>query len=237
MKRSMWMLVLLAAACATSRVESPALDAARTKDEETVAANSATLDGPPYAGRWVVVQRGEIAAAAALPDDAVRAVEASAGDVVHRFVFRPADRGTRSMRLAYVAEGGIVVGRRFLADLGVESVGPAGRPPLLKRKGGSRGVDLGRTPRIEIDASSLDGSRHLAISAAYDPDFDGGLLLTRDAAESLSLALFEIPGGADVQVALGRPFRAHRATLLAKCPALQVEGYVEAVYETAPLKK
>jgi hypothetical protein len=228
--------MLIAAACATSP-DLRALEDARTKDDEAVAANAATLDGAPYAGRWVVVQRGEIVGAAALPDDAVRATESASGGVVHRFVFRPADRGTHPMRLAYVSEGGIVAGRGFLADLGIESGGTPGRPPLLKRKGAARGVDLGRTPRLEIEVSSLDGSEHRTISATFDPDFDGGLLLPRDVAASLNLELYEIPGGADVQVALGRPFRAHRATLVAKVAALQASGLVEAVYETAPLKK
>ncbi len=237
MRRWMLALTLVAAACATSTRESPALEDARRKDDEWVAANAATLDGAPYAKRWVVVQEGGIVGAAALPDDAVRAAESTARDVPHRFVFRPEDRGTRPMRLAYVAEGGIVVGRKFLAELSVESVGPPGRPPLLKRKGGTRGVDLSRSQRLEIELTALDGSAHEKVSAAFDPDFDGGLLLTREAAAALSLERFEIPGGADVQVALGRPFRAHRATLSAKCPALQVSGLVEAVYETAPLRK
>jgi hypothetical protein len=167
----------------------------------------------------------------------VRAAESSARDVPHRFVFRPEDRGARPMRLAYVAEGGIVVGRRFLAELSVESVGPPGRPPLLKRKGATRGVDLTRSPRLELELASLDGTAKEKVSAVYDPDFDGGLLLTRALAASLALERYEIPGGADVQVALGRPFRAHRATLVVNCPALQVSGFVEAVYETAPLRK
>lgn len=237
MRRAFLALALLASACATTALESPALEDARRKDDEFVAANGATLDGPPYAKRWVVVQRGEVVGAAALPDDAVRAAESSAKDVVHRFVFRPEDRGTRPMRLAYLAEGGIVAGRRFLADMGAEAVGPPGRPAQLKRKGAMRGVDLSHTPRLEIELTSLDGAAHATVSAAFDPDFDGGLLLTREVAASLALERFEIPGGADVQVALGRPFRAHRATLIAKCGALQVSGFAEAVYETAPLRK
>jgi hypothetical protein len=68
-----------------------------------------------------------------------------------------------------------------------------------------------------------------------DPDFDGGLLVPREVAAEFGLERFEVPGLADVQVAMGRPFRAHRATVLARIAELAASGPAEALFETRRL--
>jgi hypothetical protein len=226
---------LLLAACA-SRTPPTSAEDARSQNEETLTARAAELDSPKNARRYVVVQNGAVAAIASLPDDAVRAARAKSAAVRHRFVFRPVDRGERLWRMAYVAQGGVVAGRRFLDDLGLEAVGPPGRPPLLRRRGGAGGLDLAKTP-LRLELSTLEGAAAETVDAAYDPDFDGTLLLPRDVATRLSLELYEIPGAADVQVALGRPFRARRATVLAKVAGFLAAGPIEVVFETTPAKK
>ena len=236
MSRPALLLVLLCGACASGPA-TDTIDAQRKLNEEALASNAAAIDATEHARRWVVVQKGIVVASASLPDDAVRAAQAKDAPASHRFVFRPGDRGTPLYRLAYLAEGGVVVGRRFLADLSLEAAGAAGRPPVVRRKTGGTGVDLAQTRRLVIEIASLDASVRRTISAAYDPDFDGGLLVTREVAAALHLERFEIPGGAQVQVALGRPFRAHRATVIAKIQALETSGPAEVVYETAPRRK
>jgi hypothetical protein len=229
-------VLLLASACASGAKPGAVADARET-DVQAVESKAAAIDGAAYAKQWIVVQNGDIAGAASLPDDAVRAAQKTAAAPAHRFVFRPADRGARLYRLAYVAQGGIVAGRKFLADLGLEWAGPPGKPGTVRRKGSLGGIDLAKSPRVEIEVASLDGSARVTLSAACDPDFDGGLLLPRATAARLSLERFEIPGLAEVQVALGRPFQAHRACVNARIAALGVSGPAEAVFETERLKR
>ena len=234
MRRRALLAAALLAACSSGPKPDPVGDARRL-DEDAVAARDA--DDPHDAGKWIVVQHGEAVAVASLPDDAVRAAELTSPDALHRFVYRPADRGQRLYRMAYVPDGGVAAGRRFLADLGLETTGPAGRATGLRRRGGAAGIDLTQTPRFAIEVASLDGSAHVTLAAAYDPDFDGGLLVPRAAASALHLERFEIPGGADVQVALGRPFSAARATAIVTVVALQTSGPAEVVFETAATRK
>jgi len=224
----------LLAACAVSQRADPVGDARRV-DQDAVAARDA--DDPLDAGRWIVVQHGGVAAVASLPDDAVRAADAESPDALHRFVYRPSDAGRHLYRMAYVPDGGVAAGRRFLADLGLATTGPAARPTGLHRADGGAAIDLGRVPRFEIEIESLDGAARVTLTAAYDPDFDGGLLVPRQTAAALRLERFEIPGGADVQVALGRPFNAARATAVVTVPELQTSGPAEIVFETPGPKR
>ena len=187
-----------------------------------------------HGSRFVVVQRGQVVAAASLADDAVRAAERRAPPWEHRFVFRPGDEGPRLHRLAFLPEGGVVAGRGFFEDLGVAVSWRAGQPLVLDRLGRRREVDLLATPRLEIVLRTLDRERSVTLEAAVDPDFDGPLLLPPELARTLELHRFEIPGHAEVQVALGRPFAARRAHVLAELPLLGQRGPVEVVYETAP---
>ena len=229
MNRRAVVAAALLAACSMGP-KADAVGDARRIDEDAVAAREA--DDPRDAGQWIVVQHGDVAAVASLPDDAVRAAEAKLPNAVHRFVYRPSDCGQRLYRMAYVPDGGVAAGRRFLADLGLQATGPAGRATGLIRRGGGDGIDLTRTPRFAIDVAALDGSAHVTLTAAYDPDFDGGLLVPRETAAALHLERFEIPGGADVQVALARPFHAARATAIVTVTALQTSGPAEVVFET-----
>jgi hypothetical protein len=225
----------LLTACASALKVDAAADARRA-DEDAVAMHAADLDGTAYAGKWVVVQDGDIAASSATPAEALRGAPSPPHAPAHRFLFRPQDRGPRDFRMAYVAEGGVVAGRRFLADLGVETVG-AGSETSLRQRGGTRAALLDDGRRFTFDVAPPDGSAHRTVSAVLDPDFDGTLLLPRAVALEMGLELFEVPGTADVQVALGRPFRAHRAVVAVRLPALDASGLAEALFETAPLRK
>jgi hypothetical protein len=226
-------LAIVLAACASTAAPR-VVDEARRRDDAAVAAHADELDDAKSAKRYVVVQDGDVAATAPLVDEALRAAAAKSPTTPHRFVFRPADRGTPLYRMAYLAEGGVVVGRGFLAAIGYE---PTGKPSVVRAKGGRAGFDLGTPPRLAFDVETLDGAARRAIEAVYDPDFDGGLLVPVDVAAELSLERFELPGDAEVQVALGRPFRAHRATALAKVASLSASGTIEVVYEDTSARK
>jgi hypothetical protein len=232
-RRATTVLALTLAACAAT-VRNRAVDEARARDEEALASHADELDAPDLAKQYVVVQDGDVAASASLADDAVRAAAEKSPSTPHRFVFRPTDRGTPLYRMAYLAEGGVVVGRRFLADVGYE---PAGRPTAVRAHGSRSVVDLGKTPRLAVEIATLDGAVRRIVDAVYDPDFDGGLLVPVAVAAELSLERFEIPGDAEIQVALGRPFRARRASALAKVPALAASGMVEVVYESTSTRR
>jgi len=229
--RARFLCVVALAGCGVT-ASTKAVDAARERDEECLSARAADFDGPAFAGKYVVVQDGEVAATATLADDAAREAAKKDAGPPHRFVFRPSDRGaTPAYRMAYLAEGGVVVGKKFLQTLGIESGrlldAAEMRPVHLK---------LLVTPHVKIDVETLDGSARRTIDAVYDPDFDGSLLVPVAVASALSLQRFEIPGEADVQVALGRPFRARRALVIAKVAGIAASGAVEVEYE-APLKK
>jgi hypothetical protein len=227
---------LVLAACATAPTGPSPEWLARTADEEAVERLGAQLD-TKYGRRYVVVADAEVRAAAFLPDDAIRAAPQDATPPLHRYVFRPADRGDRLYRMTYVAEGGVVVGRKFLEDLELEStIGDEGRA-VLRRRGGAGGLPVTAPSRVALVLTSLDGAHVERVSAVYDPDFDGGLLVPPSLARRFALQLFEIPGSAEVQVALGRPFRAQRANLLARVEALGVAGPVEVLTEALEVSR
>jgi hypothetical protein len=222
----------LAAGCASAKRLSVA--DARRADEEAVAANAAVIDSPEHAKHWIAVQNGAIAGTSALPVDAVGQAASKDPDVLHRFVFRPGERGPKSARLAYIAEGGVVAGPALLASLGLTAKASApGRPRVIRARVGGGSLDLATTPRLVLELRTLDSSATTTVSAAYDPDFDGPLLVTDAVAEALRLERFEIPGGCDVQVAVSRPFLAHRATVIAHLEALNATAPAEVVFEGA----
>ena len=230
--------VLLAAALLAACRSAPAGDpagGARKIDEAAVVQFASDIDGPDHAGWWVVVQDGAIAAAGVTPEDAVRAVPEDRAAAAHRFVFRPQDRGPREYRMVYLAEGGVVAGRRFLADLGLETVG-LGRDTSLRRAGANRTAPLADGRRFAFEIAAPGASAGRTLTAVLDPDFDGPLVVPRSVARELGLDRFEVPGIADVQVALARPFRAHRSNARVRIAALDAGGLVEVLFETAPLK-
>jgi hypothetical protein len=230
-RRRALVAAVLLAACASGPRTDPVAEA-RQRDVEALAApETETPDDPRH---WIVVQDGAVAAVASFVDDAVRAAQEKAPDPVHRFVFRPADRGDRMYRMTYLPDGGIVVGRRFLEDLGLETTTAAGRATGVRRRDGGTPIDLTRTPRIAVDVTSLDGADSVSLTAAYDPDFEGGLLVPRSTAAALHLERAETPGRTDVLVAIARPFSAIRATAFVHVPDLQVSGPAEVLFETAP---
>lgn len=232
MTRAVALLLVLAGCTSAARVD-PAAEA-RRRDADAVGALASEIDGPKYASRWIVVQEGAVAASAPTADAAVRTASKSGPSPAHRFVFRAADRGPRSYRMAYLPDGGIVAGRAFLASLGLESIPAAGHPPLIRRRTGGGSVDLARSPRLVLRVATPDGAQRASISAAFDPDFDGGLLLSDAAARQLGLVRWEIPGESDVQVVLGRPFNARRAFVAVSVEALGASGTVEVLWPAAP---
>ena len=240
MRRAALAAVFLAACSSTYALDHAG--AARRADEDAVSALAAEIDSPKYAGLWVVVQDGEVAGAGATPVEAVQAAHAlhEIGSELpapaHRYVFRPQDRGPREYRMAYLSEGGIVAGRGFLEQMGLETVG-LGAQTSLRRKGDSSVAPLGDGRRFTLDIAPPGGAAPLTLAAVLDPDFDGTLVLPRAVALGLALQLFEVPGTADVQVALARPFRAHRAVVDVRVVALGAAGRSEALFETAPLRK
>ncbi len=224
------LLLALSAGCASGDATR---DAARRRGLEFVEAEGRRLD-KEHADRYVVVQEGRLAASASAPDDALRAAERTETTPLHRFVFRPADRGDRVYRMAYMPTGGVVVGRRFFDALRARATWTAGRPLVIEHLGVRREVDLERTPRLEIEVTTLDQEHRRTLSAVVDLAFDGALLVPEELAVQLEAHLFEVPGRTEVQVALGRPFAARRALVFARVPRLGLGADVEIVFETRP---
>lgn len=225
---------LIAASCQSA---GDLVDADRTRnracaDERTAAALVRSPRG------WMVVQGGDVAAVAPSADDAVRGAALRAPHVRHRFVYRAEDPGDRLHRMAYMPEGGMVAGRRLLADLGLRVVGAGapggGRTVVLERRGTRRTIDLAARPRLRLDLQPLAGGPTTTIDVPFDPDFDGPLLLPEDLTHGLDLVRAEIPGTCQVQVALGRPFTARRAWCAARCADLDATGPVEVLVRMPP---
>ncbi|MCE9638010.1 MAG: hypothetical protein K8T90_20100 [Planctomycetes bacterium] len=247
-------LVLVTAGLAPGCKSIPrAADEQRTKDTEWLTTASADANASASAvantaanvaarspRTWLAVQGGYAIATGPTADDAVRAANRAAPLPFHRFVFRKDDAGDRLHRLAFLPAGGLVAGRKALADLGLRVVGGSatgsGRPIVLERHGSRRTLDLAKTPRLRFDITPLGGTTAvaLALDVTIDPDFDGPLLLPADIAKDLDLALAEIPGHAEIQVALGRPFEGRRAWVAVKCNALDASGAVETIVPDAP---
>lgn len=223
-------LVLGLAACAGGPVT---VEGARDRNRQFVEIAARRLR-ESHARRYVVVQEGDVAAAATAADDAVRAAERRKAAPLHRFVFRPGDEGERAYRMAFMPTGGVVVGRRFFETFGARASWRPGKPLVVERLGTRRELDLAETPRLDLRVETLDREGDTRLSAVVDLDFDGALLVPPEIARELGLERFEIPGDVDVQVALGRPFRARRALVLAHVPLLRFAAPVEVAFETPP---
>ncbi len=224
---------LAAAACTSSKPGS--LEEARKANQEFALKQAGPISAK-HGAKFVVVENAEVVAAGSLADDAVRAAsqfEARTGRRgPHRFVFRTSDRGPRLYRTTYLAAGGVAAGRKLFQDLGFQVAGGAGRALVLDAGARRRTLDAAREPILEIEVSALDGSGKQTLRVPVDPDFDGGLLVSRDLAPGLATERAEIPGDAEVQVALGRPFDARRAFVWVRVPSLGVAGPVEALVPT-----
>ena len=219
------MPLVVAAGCASAAPGSVA--ALRAADAEFVKKAAPALSAK-HGTKYIVVANGGVAAVASLPDDAVRA----AADSPHRFIFRAADGGPRMYRTTYLPVGGAAVGRKVFENLGYHVTGGGGRPLVLVSGGTRRVIDPATAPRLSIAVSTLDGTVSRTLEFPVDPDFDGGLLLTTLLGDEFQTAQSEVPGDAEVQVALGRPFEARRALLLVRIASLGVSGVVEALVPT-----
>lgn len=221
---------LALAACTSSKPGS--LESARKANQEFALKEAGPISAK-HGAKFVVVENAEVIAAGSLADDAVRAAaqfEARTGRrSPHRFVFRTSDRGPRLYRTTYLATGGIAAGRKLFQDLGFQVTGGAGRALVLDAGARRRTLDAAREPLLEIEVAALDGSGKQTLRVPVDPDFDGGLLVSRELAPGLATERAEIPGDAEVQVALGRPFDARRAFVWVRVPSLGVAGPVEAL--------
>jgi len=189
-------------------------------------------DGNP--DRFVIVQRGEIAAEG---EDLAETLEEAAGHGVpdHRFVFRPSESGKSLHRLAFVPQGGRVVGRVLLDALGVSVKKHAGGAITLSRRGAQVRLEAG-SGRLRVNLRTPDGRYHEEIDAWVDPKFDGPLLVDAAVAWGLRAERYEIPGGAEVEVPFGRPFLAHRSHVDVEFPDLRASGPSEILYKSVRMR-
>jgi hypothetical protein len=229
-------VALASSACTT--VASGAQDEARRRDEEVVVASAAEIDKRGTLP-WIVIQDGVLAAFGASPAEAIRAAPQGAR-AAHRFVFRADDRGDRFHRLAFLPQSGVVAGRRLFDDLGFRIVsvgtGPE-RRVVVERRGERRTLDLATSPALGLTLTPIDGGATVAVDVPFDPDFDGPLVVPAETARPLATERAEIPGRADVHVALGRPFSGRRAWVSARCDALDASGLVEVVVPDLPARR
>ena len=187
-------------------------------------ADDAALAAAPWPddAAWIVVAQGVVRGA---PDLAsALATEPSAP---HRHVFRPGEQGDLRMTMPFHPGRGVVAGRAAAAALGVTFRRNARGETLVLR--GSRRVVAAEDATISMRLAPLGATTTYTVPVVVDPDFDGPLLVAPAVADTLDLRRFEIPGTADVHVALGRPFLGARARLRAAIPELGVDGDVEAV--------
>jgi hypothetical protein len=225
-------LVAPLAACRSKPLD---LEAQRKLDEEFLATNAEDLFVAHPSG-FAAVQGGESAGSAPTADEAAELAESkAAGRTLHRFVFRKDDAGERLHRMAFLPAGGLVAGRAFLAQLGFRVVSAGGtgaaRTLVVERMGLLTTIDLAAHPRLRLELGPVAGPHDLVLDVPLDPDFDGPLLLPMELAKDLRLELAEIPGKAEVQVALGRPFAARRSWATANCPGLYATQLVEVLVE------
>ncbi len=207
-------LLLAAAGCvsATGRVAT-----ARDRDDAALVAKPW-----PEGAHVVVVADGTVAAA-----DDLAAAWGLAPGAAHRYAFVPGSEGDRAYRMAYLPASGTVLGHAFATALGIEIRREAdGSPALVRDLRRIAATDGAVTLRVEAP----DGSRAATLRVVVDPDFDGPLLVPPDVAAALGLSRFEVPGTADVTVALGRPFFARRAQVRVDLGALGVAGVVPALF-------
>ena len=194
-----------------------ALPAARRANQAAVAGG----DWPDDA-TWIVAARGTVAGAPDLPS--ALAVDPHA---LHRYVFRPGEQGDVRLVLAFHPGRGVIAGRRAAEALGVTFRRSAHGGTEVVRD--VRRLTAAEDATITLHVAPVGGGKAFTVPAVVDPDFDGGLLVAPAVAAALDLGRFEIPGTADVQVALGRPFLGVRTRLHAAIPELGVEADLEAV--------
>jgi hypothetical protein len=218
---------LAAAGCTPSHV-SRTTQRARAHvliDEKGDALFAEAGDPGDTGGPWIVIEDGRVAGTGATLDTALKL----AGEplTVHRYVFRAADLAPAEVRVAFVPKDGMVAGRGLTDALGIDVDQGATGAVTLKRGSRRLRLDVAQGRRLRLVLSSLDRIHTRTLDVLFDPDFNGSLLLSADAAQRLGLARSERPGEGLVQVALGRPFAAQRATARVRVDALDAEGVVE----------
>jgi hypothetical protein len=215
---SLLILAALAAALLTGcRSTGDVLAGARRANQAALAANPWPDDAA-----WIVAAAGTVTGA---PD-----LEAALGvhpDARHRYLFRPGEQGDTRLAIAYHPGRGVIAGRGAAEALGVTFRRSARGETLVIRD--VRRVEADRDATITLALAPVAGGKGYTVPVVIDPDFDGTLLLAPSVAATLGLHLYEIPGTADVHVALGRPFLGVRTRVHAAIPDLGVEADLEAV--------
>ncbi len=207
------MHLTLLAACASTPTED--LDARARNDH-------ALRNGVPSA-LVVIVENGKLYEAEDLD-----AAYATIIEDRHRYVFSPGEEGDRGFTLAYLPAGGIVAGDAFAESLGLDVREDASGRITLARGDMTVATNADRTIAVTLSAPS--GARSELVRVSIDPRARGSLLMPSGVALRLLAPLTSIPGTTHVEVALGRPFAAHRARLRVELPELDAEAYVEIAY-------
>lgn len=235
---SLALAATLATALAACTSAGAFLDDARRRDalavdEEFAPPDPAASDpaAPASAARdtgpaWIVVTGGQVAGRAEDHDAAAAAHPAVDG---HRFVFRARDLTPPVVSLAYLPADGGVAGQGLATALGVDVTEGATGDVTLRHGLATARLRLDQGRALELELSAPGSTEPTRLRVAFDPSFDGALLLPAAAARGLGLAAHELPGRATVRVALGRPFEALRALAQVRIPALEAEGRVEAL--------
>lgn len=213
---------LLLTACAGAAEQR---DAARRQN--LAAASRLVVESPV-----TVVSGGEVVAEAESVEEALSSLEDSGA---HRLWVVPAHSAGRLLPLVYLPAGGAVAGRELLESLGIRRTERTGRPTRLRLGGKSIELDVER-PHLDLELRPLEGGEPRHIRVPLQHDFPAALLLPTETFDELDADRSELSGIDEVQVALGRPFRARRALLRVRLPALGAEGIVPVVSETLPAR-
>jgi hypothetical protein len=199
----------------------------RTEQEREINRQALTEEAARIAAApgFVVVRAGQVYEGAETLTDALRTGRAG---VHHRFVFRPGEEGDVTYRMSFVPAG-TVAGRRFADALGIEVIPGASGALVLEQQGLSVRFARGQPRVLAVDVAPASGGPGRRVQVHFDPAFDGPLVLDSQTAAALHLSGSEIPGEAAVTVALGRPFRGHRARVHVHVPDLAVESVIEVI--------
>ncbi len=214
-RRGLALLLATAALALTSCASHADLVAQARGTNDAFLAESGAQVRRDHAERFVAIQNGVVAATGATAAEAAERAADVDPDAAHRYVYRPdaADwtgpLGGAAVYIAYVPEGGTVAGDALQPLFGAA------------------------TDSAELHLTALDGRARVVVSAALDRRFEGTLLVSVATAERLRLERFELPGHVDVEVPLGRPFRARRAMVRVRTAgdAPRQDRVVEALYE------
>ncbi len=201
-------VAFLPAACAAVPGEAPEepgtgdIAAARAADDAALAGARASL--APMEGHTIAVAGGKVLGGAMLLEDAARLLREAPGGAAHAYLFTLGSEGDRAESVTGLY-GPRIAGAGLLAALGIEVTvdAPAG---LLTMGRGSASrtfpFEEGRVvARLTVEpASGLGTPRELTFLVSTGSPVTA--LVSREDAESLGLALSEVPGEAALRETL-----------------------------------